>query len=787
MSARERQTIVADLTAVAAGLTLRAAHIAAERDFSEILFVTREGEFFLSVFNALRDAGMVPGTIGGRLFETSRQATYCASLSAPSVDELMRLWRQYRRQTPAALVWSLGEDPSSYEEVLAAHRLTLGETIADPWTDPRVLALIADPRFSERVMAASGRQRRALFGYLEREGLNGRDRLLMTDIGWRATIQDNLCLLLPECRITGVYVGLQRFLNPQPPNAEKRAVAGDMNEPGCSSRAAAALKFVTAMEMLCTSPRGTVTGYGGAPDYLPQREESTPESRTWRTFTAAIQREVIAQAPDFARQAERHPSSWIEESATRALQRLLLSPKRLLADEFARFVHDERFGDGHWDGKRRTLVRGSWRAAWDAERRRELREFLRTTSWPQGWLRASGAGALISPFNLLLRRKVATNDLAGPTSVEPPADATRVLHITGRSDHGGGPEHMLQLLRGATPETVSYVACPTDGIYRQRYDAIVGPRRLLPIPHRRFHPAALGRLAAFIKRERISLIHAHGMAGGIYGRLASRLTGVPCVYTFHGVPKAPSLHQEFYRVVEPAVARWTAAAVAVSEGERALILKRYPAYRDRVHVVPNGLEVRDQLPVRAPRPPGAPFLVVSFGRAGRQKNPELIVEIARRLRALQGPEVRFELFGDGVANRAMQALIDGAGVSVRCHPPRDDPDTVLASADFYLSTSRWEGLPMSLLEAWRAGTCVVATDVVGNRDVITHDRNGLLFPSEDAEAGARALLELMQQPERVDRLRQQAFSDCTARHGRAAMVERLSAVYRHALDGAGGD
>jgi len=73
---------------------------------------------------------------------------------------------------------------------------------------------------------------------------------------------------------------------------------------------------------------------------------------------------------------------------------------------------------------------------------------------------------------------------------------------------------------------------------------------------------------------------------------------------------------------------------------------------------------------------------------------------------------------------------------------QSNPRSYLQGAGCYLSTSRWEGMPLAVLEAMAEGVPVVASDVVGNRDAVEHGITGLLFSLDDHSAAARQILAL---------------------------------------------
>lgn len=85
---------------------------------------------------------------------------------------------------------------------------------------------------------------------------------------------------------------------------------------------------------------------------------------------------------------------------------------------------------------------------------------------------------------------------------------------------------------------------------------------------------------------------------------------------------------------------------------------------------------------------------------------------------------------------------------------------------------------MALLEAWRAGVCVLATAVVGNHDVVDHQRNGLLSACSDVQGGAAALAQLVADPHLRTILSKQAARDLAERFGRDLMGRRIASVHR---------
>jgi glycosyltransferase involved in cell wall biosynthesis len=152
-----------------------------------------------------------------------------------------------------------------------------------------------------------------------------------------------------------------------------------------------------------------------------------------------------------------------------------------------------------------------------------------------------------------------------------------------------------------------------------------------------------------------------------------------------------------------------------------------------------------------------------------QKHAELVLDIAEALRSrgVLG-SFRFELLGSGpgaanLGNSLRRRKLDAA---VRIFGAVDDPARYLGGALAYLSTSRWEGLPLAVLEAMAHGVPVVATNVVGNRDAVVNGNTGFLYEPVEPQAAADALMALAHDPSLRAR---------RAEAARAAAIERYSA------------
>lgn len=353
--------------------------------------------------------------------------------------------------------------------------------------------------------------------------------------------------------------------------------------------------------------------------------------------------------------------------------------------------------------------------------------------------------------------------------------AQTILLLTVRADHGGGPEHMLSLLKGLHRRHRFIIGAPAGQAYSQRF-AEYGA--LAALPFRRFSLRAFVQLARLVRREGVTVIHSHGKGAGIYGRLLGLATGRPVVHTFHGFHyrhlAAPK--RLLYLTIERCLARCTALLLNVSDSERQVCAEAGLLAGGRGVVIPNGVAVgAERAPQRARLPPA---ILVNVARHEPEKGVDGVLAIAQ---ALAARAFAFELWlvGDGEQASQLRAQAHSAGIAdqVRFLGFRDDVATLLRSADLFVSASHGEGMPLTLLEAMAAGLPSVASDVVGNQDVVENGCTGFLFALNAPEQAADAVLRLMTDRALYERCAQAAHARAREKYSAEAMCERIDQVY----------
>lgn len=359
---------------------------------------------------------------------------------------------------------------------------------------------------------------------------------------------------------------------------------------------------------------------------------------------------------------------------------------------------------------------------------------------------------------------------------------------------GGIAFYNRMLLAGLDPARfASHTICLSENAqsYAAEMQALGLGAEPVAMARYRLDPAGdlrvFARILAKARETRPDVILCHGSKAGVLGRAAGRIAGIPVVYCQASLPflkrvqgaKAPA-----YWGLEFAARSLGGHMVALTEGARreTIAHRLFPA--DRIEVIHTGVDTetfrprgrRDAAVAGFGLDPARP-VVGWLGRFEPQKAPAdhiAAVEIAARAH----PAAQFVMAGEGRMKDEVAARIAGAGLTdrVRLLPWQAEPGRTLEGFDIYALSSRWEGLPITLLEAMAAGCAPVSTEVDGCGDVIEQGVSGFLTPPGDPPALGAALGALLGDPALRAAVSAAARQRIVARFERQAMLARWSSL-----------
>jgi glycosyltransferase involved in cell wall biosynthesis len=290
-------------------------------------------------------------------------------------------------------------------------------------------------------------------------------------------------------------------------------------------------------------------------------------------------------------------------------------------------------------------------------------------------------------------------------------------------------------------------------------------------------------LLRLLLRRRPDVVQTHLTYANVLGALAGRCLRVPVVGTLHNTDVDTAHHRPVLLRLEAWALRVLASQVvavgpAVAAGQQARLRGVTPV------VVPNAVTapgpsdhddrsaVRSQLLERSDQ-----VLILSVGRLTAQKAYHDLLQAFERVTG-DHPEAVLAVAGDGELRKELeeQARSSGLGERVRFLGARDDIARLLSAADMFVSSSRWEGMPLAVLEAMAAGLPVVAT-AVGDVPTAVVPGVGLTVSPGRPDEMAMAIEQLLDEPDLRKSYGEAAAARIRAEYGPARWVDRLLAAY----------
>jgi glycosyltransferase involved in cell wall biosynthesis len=293
-----------------------------------------------------------------------------------------------------------------------------------------------------------------------------------------------------------------------------------------------------------------------------------------------------------------------------------------------------------------------------------------------------------------------------------------------------------------------------------------------------------------LARERADLIHVHHVwpAADRYLATLREAAGVPhLVVTEHIEGRPHSAAQ--VRLKRRELAR-ADAVTTVSAAIADSLVRDYGMDRARVRVVPNGAEMPDEIAERIParrlrEQHGAGMhrpLWLCAGRLERQKGQDVLLEALAELRR-RGLEFVTVLAGEGSQRGALEERVRALGLEAhaRLVGQVEELGPWLAAADAVVLPSRWEGLPLVLLDALARGRPVVASAVGGIAEVIIDGEHGRLVPPDDPRALADVLQHLHGHPDAALGMGRRGAARVRESYTWPRVIEAFESVYDEVL------
>ncbi len=362
----------------------------------------------------------------------------------------------------------------------------------------------------------------------------------------------------------------------------------------------------------------------------------------------------------------------------------------------------------------------------------------------------------------------------------------RVLHLIDSLDLGGAQVVLLNLLKQADRSRFHHEAACLHGrgVFWSALAATGVPLRTLSFHH--YFPSYVPALLWSFLTRRYDILHCHLLASNVIGKPLAALCGIPVRINHDHCNDKLTDPRRWALPADTWTNRFSSHVIAVSESTRAFVEEHEGVPRERTSTIHNGVDceaIRPRPEQRAAArerwhlSPEA-FVVAGIGRLTYQKNFALFLEVAARVLRRQ-PHAFFVIAGTGEDEPALRAQAHALGIAdrVRFLGYVASMPELYPALDLLLLTSRFEGLPITILEAMAAGVPIVASRLDGIAEVLADGEDAALIPPGEPEPYAGAVSELIANPTLANTYRERALAKVRSNFSAERMTREVESIY----------
>ena len=292
-----------------------------------------------------------------------------------------------------------------------------------------------------------------------------------------------------------------------------------------------------------------------------------------------------------------------------------------------------------------------------------------------------------------------------------------------------------------------------------------------------------------LKKEQPDIVHVHSAKGGIIGNILGYFSKnktvlhTPQAYSFLSTQN--SLKKRLYIFIERLVKNRNSMLLASSNSELNRGLNEVKYAKEKTLLFNNSI---DQVKLNPEYKNISEYnlpenFICTVGRPSYQKNIEMMVEVIKEVKKII-PNIHLVLMGVGVVSPNTESVINliakyklETNFTLIDWVEREKIFHIVAKAQFYVSTARYEGLPYAIIESLSLSKAIIATDCDGNRDLVINNHNGFLINKDSVNFFAEKIIELQKNKELRETFEKKSFALFQDKFNIASNIKNLEQIY----------
>ena len=264
------------------------------------------------------------------------------------------------------------------------------------------------------------------------------------------------------------------------------------------------------------------------------------------------------------------------------------------------------------------------------------------------------------------------------------------------------------------------------------------------------------KLISLIKRGKYNIVHVHLFPANLFGAFASLFLpkNIKFIFSEHNVYNRRRSHKIF-KCLDAFIYSRYYKVICVSKQVQAALVEWLPNLKRKSVVISNAVPVTNL----SNRSLLKKYDVLFVGRLTKAKGVDVLIKAIKILKEKYQKEIKAAIVGKGYLEGELKELVMelGIGKEVEFLGVIKDIEKLMKSTKLFVLPSRWEGLPLTILEAMSSGVSIIATNVGGIPEVIENGKEGILISPEDPTALSGAITGLLKDRELRVRLSTNAY------------------------------
>lgn len=293
-----------------------------------------------------------------------------------------------------------------------------------------------------------------------------------------------------------------------------------------------------------------------------------------------------------------------------------------------------------------------------------------------------------------------------------------------------------------------------------------------------------------IKKEKPDLLHVHSAKGGVIGRIVGIITKTKVLYTPHAfsyLSEKNSFKRFIYLLIEKILSNGNSVLLATSKSETVRAIDEVGYNKGKTIIFNNSINPVSSIEKLSISKTWPDEYICTVGRPSYQKNIELMIKILFEINKIKN--IHLVIMGVGhhmgqlaSVNELIASLNLTDKVTLLKWTKREDVFNIIDNSKLYISTSRYEGLPYSIIESLALAKPCVVSDCDGNRDLIIDNYNGYIIKGDDVQLYKDKILDLLNNDELQKEFSDNAYSTFDNNYNIVKNIKLLEQIYSNAIN-----